>query len=217
MKLHIAPLAAAGLLALASLNAWSLSSLVGEMLDGNGQGAEKLEWRPQLSASADARNLQSPNKDYPLSSGPPDFLQESRAVRPSAARARTAPQGGPTGAFPTGRSRLGLGRRDDRRPSPEGLPAYEIELRGIVGERRRQLHGVGRRVDRWLERESPAAGSNDRATALSARSSRQLDCDGGRAEGSNNKSGAAGGQSSTADTVATAVGAPVKHPWRRLL
>jgi hypothetical protein len=82
MKLHIAPLAAAGLLALASLNAWSLSSLVGEMLDGNGQGAEKLEWRPQLSASADAGNLQHPNKDYPLILAHPIFYKSREPFVP---------------------------------------------------------------------------------------------------------------------------------------
>jgi hypothetical protein len=82
MKLQIAPLAAVGLLALASLNAWSLSSLVGEMLDGDRQGVEKLEWRPQLSASADAGNLQNPNKDYPLILAHPIFYKSREPFVP---------------------------------------------------------------------------------------------------------------------------------------
>lgn len=75
MKLRIAPLAAAGLVALASLNAWSLWSLVGEILDGNQQGAEKSEWRPQLSTSADDNAVQKPVEGYPLILAHPIFFK----------------------------------------------------------------------------------------------------------------------------------------------
>ena len=68
------------------------------------------------AASADAGNLQNPKKDYPLNGLAHPIFYKVRGC-PSAARARTAPQRRPeTGAFPTGRSRLGLGRRDGSRP-----------------------------------------------------------------------------------------------------
>jgi hypothetical protein len=81
MKPHIAPLAAAGLLALASLNAWSLSWLVGETLNRSQQGAEKSEWRPQLSPSTEERAVQKPMEDYPLILAHPIFRLRLRPPR----------------------------------------------------------------------------------------------------------------------------------------
>jgi hypothetical protein len=75
MKPRIAPLAAAGLLALASLSAWSLSWLVGETLNRDQQEAEKSEWRPPLSTSADDRVVQKPIEDYQLILAHPIFFK----------------------------------------------------------------------------------------------------------------------------------------------
>jgi hypothetical protein len=75
MTPRLAPLAGAGLLALASLNAWSLSSLVGEILDDDQLGPAKEEWRPQLSTSGDDRGGQKRIEDYPLISAHPVFFK----------------------------------------------------------------------------------------------------------------------------------------------
>jgi hypothetical protein len=82
MKLRIAPLAGAGLLALASLNAWSLSSLLGEILDDGQPGAAKVEWRPELSTSGDDRVHQKPIEDYPLISAHPVFYKSREPFVP---------------------------------------------------------------------------------------------------------------------------------------
>jgi hypothetical protein len=82
MILRIAPLAAAGLVALASLNAWSLSSLVGEILNDDQQGAEKSEWRPRLSTSADDKGVQKPIEDYPLILAHPVFFKSREPFVP---------------------------------------------------------------------------------------------------------------------------------------
>jgi hypothetical protein len=90
---RIAPLAGAGLLALASLNAWSLSSLIAEILDDDQPAVAKVEWRPQLMTSADDRGGQKRIEDFV----PPDFLQDTRALCASSAPAARTAQGGPTG------------------------------------------------------------------------------------------------------------------------
>jgi hypothetical protein len=72
---RIAPLAGAGLLALASLNAWSLSSLVGEILDDDQPGPATVEWRPQLSISGDDRSSEKTIEDYPLILAHPVFFK----------------------------------------------------------------------------------------------------------------------------------------------
>jgi hypothetical protein len=83
MTLRIAPLAAAGLLALASLNAWSFSSLVGEILNDDQQGAEKSEWRPQLSTPADDKGVQKPIEDYSLILAHPVFFKSREPFVPT--------------------------------------------------------------------------------------------------------------------------------------
>jgi hypothetical protein len=75
MTPRIAPLAGAGLLVLASLNAWSLSSLVGEIRDDDPPGSAKVEWRPQLSTPGDDMGRQKRIEDYPLISAHPIFYK----------------------------------------------------------------------------------------------------------------------------------------------
>jgi hypothetical protein len=75
VRARIAPLATAGLLALASLNAWSLTSLVGEILDGDQPGPAEVEWRPQLSTSGDDMGGQKRIEDYSLISAHPIFYK----------------------------------------------------------------------------------------------------------------------------------------------
>jgi hypothetical protein len=75
MTPRIAPLAGAGLLALAGLNAWSFSSLVGEVLDDDQPAAAKVEWRPQLSTSGDDGGGQKRIEDYPMISAHPIFYR----------------------------------------------------------------------------------------------------------------------------------------------
>jgi hypothetical protein len=75
MTPRIAPLAGAGFLGLASLNAWSLSSLVGEVLGDDPPAAVTVEWRPQLSTSGDDRASQRAIEDYPLILAHPIFFK----------------------------------------------------------------------------------------------------------------------------------------------
>jgi hypothetical protein len=72
---RIAPLAGAGLLALASLNAWSLSSLIAEILDDDQPAVAKVEWRPQLMTSADDSGGQKRIEDYPEILAHPIFFK----------------------------------------------------------------------------------------------------------------------------------------------
>jgi hypothetical protein len=82
MKPRIAPLAGAGLLALIGLNGWSLSSLVGGSLDDDQRAVEPIEWRPQLSISADERTAQKPIEDYPLTLAHPIFFKTRQPFVP---------------------------------------------------------------------------------------------------------------------------------------
>jgi hypothetical protein len=74
MKPRIAPLAGAGLLALASLNGWIVASALG-MLHDEPAADQKVEWRPQLSTSGDVGVVQKPIEDYPLTVARPVFYK----------------------------------------------------------------------------------------------------------------------------------------------
>jgi hypothetical protein len=102
MKARIAPLAGAGLLALAGLNACSLSSLVGEILDDDQPGPAKVEWWPQLSTAGDDRGGQKRIEDYPLISAHPIFYKTREPFVPPPPPPPKAVQQAPPAALDPG-------------------------------------------------------------------------------------------------------------------
>jgi hypothetical protein len=91
MKLRVAPLSGAAILALASLNVWLLSSVLGEILRDDQPAAEKVEWHPQISASADVMVVQSPIESYPLTLAHPVFYKTREPFVPPPPPAPPAP------------------------------------------------------------------------------------------------------------------------------
>jgi hypothetical protein len=96
MKLRIAPLAGAGLIALAGLNAWLLPSVLGEIFDGNQPDAEDVEWHPRISTSADAATVRKPIESYPLTLAHPIFFKTREPFVPPPLRLLRPRQRSPT-------------------------------------------------------------------------------------------------------------------------
>jgi hypothetical protein len=75
MRFRVPPLAGVGLAVLASLNAWLLVSVFGEIAGDDQPSGEKAEWNPQLSKSADSVPIGKPIEGYPLTLTHPVFYR----------------------------------------------------------------------------------------------------------------------------------------------
>lgn len=95
MSVRIAPLAAAGLLALAGINAWLATIVLEGAVAGDAAVVGSVEWSPKLSPSTDAMPNPKPINAYGQTLAHPIFFKTREPFVPAPRPAAVAPNAAP--------------------------------------------------------------------------------------------------------------------------